>query len=1000
MEQLCPELVTKEDEAIAKELEGIEPLFNFERGCHLKIYSKKPLSISDMVLLLKNFAIECKENYSYTVTKYDTYVYAFNIECEKDLLQKHQDNVKNLIKAALEGKELLNCSLYALATKANFSQDQIRFLRAMAKYLNQIIVERNEHSIINSFIDHAEATKALVDLFFYKKLDRAPLEQIKSHQESKLFEIFLAALRNLKKTNFFTPSIAKSFKFETQNFKHLLVGLQPNIEIFVYHPDFIGVHLRSSKVARGGIRYSNREDLRQEIKSLMITQEAKNSIIIPSGGKGGFYPLRPIKKEEFETIYSLYIEALLDLIDLSPKSGDDFYFVVAADRGTASMSDVANQIAIKRNYWLGDAFASGGSHGYSHKRLGVTAKGAWRAANRHFHERNIDIFKDPITVVGTGSMRGDVFGNGMLINPNIRLLGAISSHEIFIDPDPDPHIAYEERKRLFENALGWSAYDPKKISEGGGVFQRDAAKITLSKQIKELLGIAEDFISGEELAQALLCANADLLYIGGIGTYIKSSEELNIHIPDKINEGVRVDAANLRCYAICEGGNLGITQLGRIEYAKNGGKINLDHIDNSAGVHTSDYEVNLKITLEQALEEKKITQERKYQILESITQEVLQKVFFENQAQPLAITLDQIASRTYLEEYTRAIDILEKEVEYFKRKDYHIPKNRDIEQILDQNRSLVRPVLGILLSYSKIFIKDLLLRSSLIKEPFFEHYLYKYFPKSIYPAYEQEVLTHPLRERIIATTIANIVIDQMGVRFICDYEELGEELFLVKIKAFMILHSLLSIAKVKQELLNKEFELQKRLYEMLLQINESLEFSLKWVLRNYQEFNLEPFHILNYKQEIQEFLEYDEGRSQGFFKYVDLTKFTMLAIYLKENRDYPLKDILELLTLIINHFQIDTLLKYLYSFEPKNPNAKEIKMELILLVEYFVTLVAKNIILFMRRGEDIKRGFRSYLQEKMVDTKMLKERIERIKKDPNDLMLFVNVVNKLLLEAI
>jgi len=356
------------------------------------------------------------------------------------------------------------------------------------------------------------------------------------------------------------------------------------------------------------------------------------------------------------------------------------------------MSDVANAIAIKRGYWLKDAFASGGSTGYSHKKLGVTAHGAWISAAHHFIPRGIDIFKDPITIVGTGSMRGDVFGNALLINPNAKLVGAISSKEIFIDPDPDPAVAYEERKRLFVEQKGWRAYDRQKISEGGGVFLRSAKAIPLTPQIKRLLGTKKSYLSGEELARKLLCAKVDMLYIGGIGTYVKASEELNIYIADKANENVRVDASDLKAYAVCEGGNLGFTQKARIEYAKKGGKINLDSIDNSAGVNTSDYEVNLKIVLNQALEEGKIDEEGRISTLKSLTQEVLHKVFDTNHLQPLAITLDAKRSLLLQEQFLKAIDILEREVEFFKRKDFAIAKkaiNDALQQLLTRGTPAV-----------------------------------------------------------------------------------------------------------------------------------------------------------------------------------------------------------------------------------------------------------------------------------------------------------------------
>ena len=994
----CQELVTAKDRKIVKGLKDIEIAMEFEQTPVLKLYSKEEIPVTDIVVLLNSFGIICPKSISYKIE--DANVNLLVLKGEKELIKKHSENIKQIMKLALSGKEVLNCPLYILTTKENFHIEHIRFLRAMTKYLNQLILQKREKSIVETFIGYSHITRRITEFFFDKKrLDESIFKPIKSYEEDKLFRIFYHAVKNIVKTNFF-ESDTKAFKFDIKNYKHLLWGLQPNIEIFVYDRDFLGVHLRSSKIARGGIRWSDRDDFREEIKSLMITQEAKNSIIVPSGAKGGFFIERRIKdKDEFKKIYSRYINAMLDVIDSSPKEGEDFYFVVAADKGTSSMSDTANEIALKRGFWLGDAFASGGSRGYNHKELGVTAKGAWISAARHFTDKGIDIFQDSISVVGTGSMRGDVFGNGMLINPNIKLIGAISSKEIFIDPNPDTKKAYRERKRLFEENLSWSAYKRDLISKGGGVFYRDEKEIELSEELKKLLKTRKNRMSGAELARRILCLSVDMLYIGGVGTYVKSSEELNIQIADKINEEVRVDANELGCYAVCEGGNLGFTQKGRIEYAKGDGKINLDSIDNSAGVHTSDYEVNLKIALNSAMNEGKIDLNQRDETLFKVVDEVMQKVFMENRYQPLAMTLDEIRSKNSLEEFIKSIELLEKNLEYFKRKDYSIPKNKEMDSVL-HNGALVRPILGILLSFSKIFLKNVLLGSQMIDEPFFEHYLYKYFPKGLYPFYEKEVVSHPLKREIIATVMANLIIDSAGVTFIGDFEELGEELFLVKIKTYLILNSLLSISKIKNELVEREKELKKELYDYLLEIDMSLDFSLKWVLRNYSAINMEPFHILNYKKEIADFLNYEKGLSENFFKYIDLIKFIMLAIFLKESKEYKLTEILNLLMMIINRFKIDLLLQNIYSYQPKNRISKDIKNQLIELVEYFVTVVAKDIIIFTRAKENLEEGFNGYLEQKRVDFEKIIEEIEKIEEDPNDLTYMVNVVQKLLLQAI
>ncbi len=1006
MKIFCKEAITPKDQQIAKNLKDIELFFLFDKEAYLKIYSKKKIPITDIILLLHDFGITTLEDVSYEVDSH-TYINLFKIAGDIEKLQRTRENVENILKLALLGKILQRCKLYRLAIEENLSLSHIIFLRAMIKYLDQLLIEKREASIIKILLRYPDLSSLFAQYFFANESTKEELrnhiqnafKKVVSFEEDKVLKIFYQAIIHIEKTNFFEGKETKSFKFAIASFKQMVPDLQPNIEMFVYHPDFQGTHMRVSRVSRGGIRWSDREDFREEIKSLMITQEAKNAIIVPSGAKGGFYIHKKVNKEEFRHYYSLYIDALLDLIDKDPTQGEDFYFVVAADKGTSHMSDVANEIAIKKGYWLKDAFASGGSHGFNHKKLGVTAKGAWISAQRHFIQRGIDIFKDPITIIGTGSMRGDVFGNGLLINPQAKLLGAISSHEIFIDPDPDPKIAYEERKRLFEKEKGWREYDPNKISEGGGVFLREAKDISLSPQIKRLLGIKRESISGEELAKELLKLEVDMLYIGGIGTYIKSSEELNLYIADKYNENVRIDASEVRAYAICEGGNLGLTQKARIEYAKMGGHINLDHIDNSAGVDTSDHEVNIKIVLNRAIEEGKLDEERKFDILNQLTQDVLHKVFQTNFLQPLAITLDEIRSKNTLEDFIKTIDILEKDVEYFKRKDYAIPKNKELHTVCSPQGGLVRPVLGILLSFAKIFLKNEILRSDILEHPFFEHYLYKYFPKSLYPLFEAQVLSHPLKKEIMATVAANIIINNAGASFIADYEELGEEKFLLKIKVYLLLYTLLSITKVKRELYEQQNGSEK-IYEMLLDIEHSVDFSIKWVIRNYNQINCDPFHILNYKEEIAKFLGFKDGFSKNFFQYIDLVKFIMLAIYISEIKEYKLDDILQLLLHIINRFKIDTLLVYLNKIEPKSDMERELKNQLIELLEYFVTVTAKDIIIFTRNQESLESGFQSYLQEKMIDPQKYVKKIEKLESIPNKMLFLTNIIHQMLLEAI
>ena len=1003
MDRTCSALLTSDAIAKARRIRKPQIWIDPEASV-LYVALRAPVHLSKLVKVLGNFDLEALEQ-SWAESN-GRYLYA--IATDVDKIAANKEVFEEIFIKAILDQIVPSCKLYRLALTQKMDLESIIFLRAMIKYLDQLLRHTKEATILKTFLRHERIVALIAQIFIQKRRNLKSLKasiqeefkKVRAFEEDRLLQIFYNAVLSIQKSNFFKRKPARAFKFDLVRFKQLLEDLEPNIEMFVYAPDFLGVHLRAAKIARGGIRWSTREDFRQEIKSLMITQELKNAIIIPAGAKGGIFVEKEVNKEEFRNFYSEYIDAMLDLVDKKPKPGGDFYFVVAADRGTADMSDVANAVAIQKGFWLADAFASGGSSGYNHKKLGVTAHGAWISAARHFVERGIDIFNDPITVVGTGSMRGDVFGNGMLINPNIRLIGAVSSHEIFIDPDPDPAIAYKERKRLFAAGLGWSAYDKSKISEGGGVFRRDAKEIALSPQIKKALGIKKDHISGEELAKRVLTAKVDMLYIGGIGTYVKSSEELDIHIADKPNEPVRVDANELRCYAVCEGGNLGLTQLARIEYAKNGGKINLDSIDNSAGVNTSDYEVNLKIALLQAIKNQKLAAKKRNAILQELTQDVLQKVFETNYLQPLAMSLDAKRSRIHLDAFLKVTEILEREVEFFNRRDFHIPKAKDFHTVIDSEGMVVRPVLGVLLSFAKIFLKNLLLASNLVDEPFFEHYIYKYFPKKVSLLFEKEALSHPLHREIIATLCANLIINHAGVTFISDYDELGKERFFIKIKAYLILHTLLAIAKVKKELYASEKALRGDIYTLLLAIEESLAFNVRWAVHNYETFDFEPFHILNYKQELATFLRYDKSRSDTFFHYIDLLKFVMLAISITESTGYTLTQILQLIDAIIKSFGIDTLLQGIQKFRPKTDQERELQLQLARLVELFVTECTKEVVGFARRSESLEESLERYLEEKMIDRDSLAAVIEEVAKTPQDLATLTLIVHRLLLDIV
>ena len=558
----------------------------------------------------------------------------------------------------------------------------------------------------------------------------------------------------------------------------------PRFEIYVYAARFEGIHLRGGLVARGGIRWSDRrEDYRTEVLGLMKAQMVKNAVIVPAGAKGGFITKQiatvPANEVygEVQACYSLYINALLEITDnrvgadieqpvkTRVHDGPDPYLVVAADKGTAAFSDVANGIAADHGFWLDDAFASGGSQGYDHKKMGITARGAWESVKRHFRGLGKNIQKEKFTVVGIGDMSGDVFGNGMLLSPCIQLVAAFNHMHIFIDPDPDVKKSSQERQRMFNLSRStWNDYNKKLISTGGGVFARKAKRIDLSPQMQQLLQCKEAHLTPDELIVYILKAPVDLIWNGGIGTYIKASNETDADVSDKSNDAIRINGRQVRARAVGEGGNLGVTQRGRVEYALNGGLIYTDSIDNSAGVNCSDKEVNIKILLSQLVKSGRLSNKERNQLLVDMTDEVAQKCLFNNYRQTQII--DSIEKRAALNMYQHARFMRHLEAEgIMSRRLEHLPNDKQITDRIAKNQGLTRPELSILLSYSKLTYKNALLESSSLTEQCYDALLLGYFPRLIRSRFADEILQHPLRKEIIATILSNQIANNIGIGF-------------------------------------------------------------------------------------------------------------------------------------------------------------------------------------------------------------------------------------------
>ena len=704
--------------------------------------------------------------------------------------------------------EIENDGFNAMVTSSGLSWRYVVLLRAYCKFLRQTGIPYSESYMIQTLSKNAHITENIIKLFesfFDPKKKRSTsnsnriqrhiklsLEKVQILDEDRILNRFKNLIEATLRTNFYQvdkranqkPYI--SFKFNSSQLIDLPLP-RPMAEIFVYSPRMEGIHLRGGKVARGGIRWSDRrEDFRTEILGLMKSQMPKNSVIVPVGAKGGFVVKRrpshwgrnELQREAIEC-YKLLISGMLDLTD-NLKSGKvvvpsglvrrdevDPYLVVAADKGTATFSDIANNLARQRGFWLDDAFASGGSAGYDHKKMGITARGAWESVKRHFREMGVNTQKDDFTVIGVGDMSGDVFGNGMLLSKFIRLVAAFNHQHIFIDPDPDPKTSWIERKRLFSaTRSSWIDYDKSLISRGGGVFERSVKSIKLTPQMRALLSLSsKESISPNDLVKAILTCTADLLWFGGIGTYVKGSDETDMVVGDRANDPVRVCAKDLRSKVIGEGANLGCTQLGRIEYSKTGGRINSDFIDNSAGVASSDMEVNIKITLGEVVEDGRLSIKDRNKLLTVMTKDVANRVLLDNYRQSMALTNGAATAAQSLEEAARFMRKLERNGELDRNVEF-LPDDEEIEERKVCKAGLTRPEIAVLLAYAKMTLYDDLLKSNVPDDPWLVNDIGLYFPPILSQKYKKYVEGHRLRREISATYITNSLVNRTGPTFI------------------------------------------------------------------------------------------------------------------------------------------------------------------------------------------------------------------------------------------
>ena len=613
------------------------------------------------------------------------------------------------------------------------------------------------------------------------------LVSVTSLDDDRILRRMVNLVDAMLRTNFFQigtdghPRGTISFKFESQKVEGLPLP-RPLYEIFVYSPRVEGVHLRFGMVARGGLRWSDRpQDFRTEVLGLVKAQQVKNAVIVPVGAKGGFFPKqlppspdRQAWLAEGTEAYRIFIRTLLELTDnldgetIVPPAltvrhdGDDPYLVVAADKGTATFSDTANALSLEKGHWLGDAFASGGSQGYDHKKMGITARGAWEAVKRHFREMDVDIQTTAFTVAGVGDMSGDVFGNGMLLSPAIKLIAAFDHRDIFLDPTPDAASSFTERQRMFNlPRSSWADYDKSLISKGGGVFSRAAKSIPLSPEVRAMLGLSKPEMPPQELMIAILKAQVDLLWFGGIGTYIRASDESDAQVGDRANDAIRITGQDLRAKVIGEGANLGATQRGRIEAARHGVRLNTDAIDNSAGVNTSDVEVNIKIALAVPERDGRLTAEKRNALLASMTDEVGLLVLRNNYLQSLALSLSEARGPSELPALRQLMRSLEQAGRLDRAVEY-LPSDTVLAVREAKGEGLTRPETAVLLAYAKLALHDALVESTVPDDPYLKFELVRYFPKALNEGYAAEIAGHKLRREIVATQLANAIINRGG----------------------------------------------------------------------------------------------------------------------------------------------------------------------------------------------------------------------------------------------
>ena len=849
---------------------------------HFLIYCfDDPIPLSEVLPLLEDMGVDVYTEHPYEATLQSgesIWIQDFHLRHEsgEDLdFDAVEIPFEESFDAVLAG-QAENDGLNRLILSAGLDWRQTALIRCYSKFLLQLGMPFSQSYMEDVLVRHARFVRTLVHQFelqFDPDVSKArrnrELEPLRAAvkrvvakaqnvDEDRIMTAFAGAVDATLRTNYFQldeqdqPKQYISVKFESSRLREAPLP-RPKFEVFVYSPDVEGVHLRGGDVARGGLRWSDRrEDFRTEVLGLMKAQVVKNTVIVPTGAKGGFYPKRVPDGGRDEVFangvacYKTFISALLDITDnvidgkvVAPervvrRDGDDPYLVVAADKGTATFSDTANGISADYGFWLDDAFASGGSAGYDHKKMGITARGAWEAVKRHFREQGLDTQKDPFTVAAIGDMAGDVFGNGMLLSRKIKLVAAFNHLNIFLDPDPDMAASYRERQRLFKKPRSsWTDYNEALISKGGGVFSRQAKTIRLSNELRKMLGTEQSSMKPDELISTILRMQVDLLWNGGIGTYVKASSESHSDVGDRSNDNVRINANELGCKVVGEGGNLGLTQHARIEYSLNGGRINTDFIDNSAGVDSSDREVNIKILLSDVVKKKKMSRKKRDELLASMTDDVADLVLRNNYLQTQSISMSEIRSVERIDEIAQLITNLEKtglldrEIEY-------LPQESEIDERRARNQGFTRPELAVVLSYAKIDLYNGLIDSGETLEDFLVVDPLRYFPTTLRRRYNEFIPGHRLSRQILATLIANDLVNRMGPSFVKRVQDDTGANIVTIARAYTIARQICKAGSLFKtiESLDNEIPAEAQM-SMMFEVSRTLRHACYWLIERF-----------------------------------------------------------------------------------------------------------------------------------------------------------------------